>query len=207
MSRVIYDLSWHVVRFFGRFLLGAKFFGDHNLPRQGAVLICSNHQSYLDPILVGMASHRRLNYLARESLFRSAPFRWLIQFYNAIPIQRDGLGIGGLKETLRRLKRGEVVLVFPEGTRTPDGSVQPLKPGFCSVARRADATLVPVAIDGAFEAWPRNRRLPSFSRITIEFGRPLLPEDYAKMQDDELVENLRQRIIACLAAARARRSH
>ena len=92
----------------------------------------SNHQSHLDPVLVGLASDQRLNYLARDTLFGFAPFRWLINSLDAIPIDREGLGLGGLKETLKRLKRGESVLMFPEGTRTRDGEVGRLRPGFCA---------------------------------------------------------------------------
>jgi 1-acyl-sn-glycerol-3-phosphate acyltransferase len=205
MRRIVYDMSWYLARFLGRISFRTQFYGDEHVPREGPVLICANHQSFLDPVLIGMASPRRLHYLARESLFKFAPFRWLIQCYNAIPIQREGLGIGGLKETLKRLKSGEAVLIFPEGTRTQDGQVQSLKPGFCSVARRAEVTLVPAGIDGAFDAWPRNRRFPMFSRITVQFGRPFRPSDYAQMSDDDLVAGLRQRIVDCLTTAHASR--
>src|SRR6185369_4246968 len=94
---------------------------------------------------------------------------------DAIPIDRDGLGLAGLKETLKRLKRGEMVLIFPEGTRTPDGQVAPLKPGFCAIARRANVPLVPVAIDGAFDAWPRFSPVPRPATIHVEFGPPIEP--------------------------------
>ena len=71
-----------------------------------------------------------MNYLARESLFKFAPFRWLIRSLDAIPLDRDGIGIAGLKESLRRLKRGEMVLIFPEGRRTSDGKIASFRPGF-----------------------------------------------------------------------------
>ena len=109
-----------------------RCYGRQNVPRDGGVLVLSNHQSNLDPVLVGIAVPRRLNYLARETLFGFAPFRWLIRSLDAIPIDREGLGLSGLKECLRRLKRGEMVLLFPEGTRTSDGEVGALKAGFCA---------------------------------------------------------------------------
>jgi 1-acyl-sn-glycerol-3-phosphate acyltransferase len=143
-----------------------------------------------------------MNYLARQSLFRFAPFRWLIEFYNAIPIDRDGSGLGGLKETLRRLRRSELVLIFPEGTRTLDGSVAPLKAGFCALARRAKAPLVPVGIDGAFDAWPRGRAIPWPASIHIHIGPPLSPELVERLSDDELVAELERRIRQCHAEAR-----
>ena len=113
-----------------------RCFGREHVPPSGGGLVMSNHQSNMDPVLVGLATNRRLNYLARETLFAFAPFRWLIKSLDAIAIDREGLGLAGLKETLRRLKRGELVLIFPEGTRTRDGEIAPLKSGFCAVARR-----------------------------------------------------------------------
>src|SRR5262245_45844162 len=108
--------AWYnVLKFLCR-LGGVLFFqyrceGRRNIPAQGGVLVLSSHQSHLDPVLVGMAFDRRMNYLARDTLFGFAPFRWLIRSLDAIPLDREGLGIAGLKETLRRLKREELVLI------------------------------------------------------------------------------------------------
>jgi len=153
-------------------------------------------------VLVGLCSNRRLNYLARESLFAFAPFRWLIQSLDAIAIDREGLGLAGLKETLRRLRRGELVLIFPEGTRTHDGEVGPLKPGFCSLARRGRVPLVPVGIDGAFDAWPRDHRWPSLAAIHVCIGEPITVDQVRQLDDDRLVAELRRRICECHERAR-----
>jgi 1-acyl-sn-glycerol-3-phosphate acyltransferase len=172
------------------------------VPLSGGGLVMSNHQSHLDPVLVGLATDRRLNYLARDTLFKFAPFRWLINSLDAIPLDREGLGLGGLKETLKRLKRGELVLIFPEGTRTRDGEVGTLKPGFCALARRAGVPLLPVGIDGAFDSWPRSQLLPAPAVIHIQFGEPLAPEDIAKLDDRALVAEMDRRIRDCHARAR-----
>jgi 1-acyl-sn-glycerol-3-phosphate acyltransferase len=185
--------------------LGMRVFGRRHVPRGGGVLVASNHQSHFDPVLVGLAIDRRLNYLARKTLFKFAPFRWLIESLDAIPIDRDGIGVGGLKETLKRLKRGELVLVFPEGTRSPDGNVAPLKPGFVALARRGKVPVLPVGIDGAFDAWPRTRKLPQRERIHLVFGPPLTPKEIAQLDDDALVAELERRIRDCHAQARAGR--
>ena len=108
--------------------------GQEFIPPAGAAIVLANHQSNLDPMLVGMATQRRMNYLAKDTLFSPA-FAWLFRSLDTIPIDRDGTGLGGLKETLKRLKRGELVLIFPEGTRTKDGTVGVLKPGFCGFGR------------------------------------------------------------------------
>lgn len=202
-------VGYHLIRIFAR-ITGVLLFrlrvdGREHIPEQGGVLVCSNHQSYFDPVIVGLCSDRRLNYLARDTLFRTPIFRWLIEFLDAIPIDRDGMGIGGLKETLRRLKREEMVLIFPEGTRTTTGDVSPLKPGFCTLARRGKIHLLPVGIDGAFQAWPKGSLLPRPSRICVDIAAPITPTEIATMNDDELVADLEKRIRACHANARLQR--
>jgi 1-acyl-sn-glycerol-3-phosphate acyltransferase len=180
--------------------------GRQHVPREGGVLVLSNHQSHFDPVLVGLAIDRRLNYVARKSLFGFAPFRWLINSLDAIPIDREGLGLDGLKETLRRLRREELVLLFPEGTRTPDGEVHAFKPGFSALAKRAGVPLLPVAIEGAYEAWPRRNRFPRLSVIQIQIGPPLMPDEIKQFNDRELVDEMQRRIRDCHHRARRHRT-
>lgn len=171
--------------------------GREKLPHSGPVLVCSNHQSFLDPVLVGLTLDRRLNYLARDSLFRSRAFGWLIRFLDAIPIDRSGSGTAGLRESLRRIRAGELVLIFPEGTRTSDGSVGKLKSGFCMLARRGDVALLPVGIAGAFEAWPRSAPVPRLASIRVCVGTPISPAEVQQLDDAGLVSELERRIRVC----------
>jgi 1-acyl-sn-glycerol-3-phosphate acyltransferase len=182
-----------------------RWFGNQKVPGTGGALVLSNHQSNLDPVLIGLACPRRMNYLARTTLFRSPIFRWMVAALDAIPIDREGGGLEGLKETLRRIKRGELVLIFPEGTRTPDGEVKRIMPGFCAVARRAGVPLVPVALDGAYDAWPRQRRFPRPAVIHVQWGDPILPSQIEKLTDEQLVEEVERRIRSCHAACRRSR--
>lgn len=182
-----------------------RCFGSEHVPSRGTVLLLSNHQSHFDPLVIGVATNRRLNFLARETLFHFAPLGWFITSVGSIPIDLKGVGLSGLKETLRRLKRGEAVVLFPEGTRTSDGRVAALQPGFCALARRSKATLVPLAIDGAFDVWPRHRRLPRLGEIHLQFGPAIGPDEVARFDDDALVEVVLARIRACHAEARCRR--
>jgi 1-acyl-sn-glycerol-3-phosphate acyltransferase len=179
--------------------------GRENEPTSGGALVLSNHQSMFDPPVIGATLERRLNYMARETLFKFAPFRLLIESVDAIPIDREGLGLSGLKETLRRLKRGEMVLIFPEGTRSYDGEVAPLKPGFSALARRAKVPLLPIGIDGAYQAWPRDQAFPGLSTIHIHIGEPIPAEEAATADERELVAEVERRIRACHAIARERR--
>ncbi len=178
--------------------------GVEHLPEQGGALILSNHQSYLDPVLVGVCTTRRLTYLARKTLFRG-PLKWLIESLNAIPIDREGMGLSGLKETLRRLKREEAVVIFPEGARTFDGELAPLLPGFVALARRGKVPLIPVGIDGAFQSWPRQRKLPRPAVVQVEFGAPITPESLRELSDEQVLAEVQQRMRDCFLLARLKR--
>ncbi len=161
----------------------------------GGVLVVSNHQSHLDPVLVGLAVDRRMSYLARKTLFDFAPLRWIILSLGGIPLDLEGGGLSGIKEALKRLKREEMILVFPEGTRCRDGEIATFKPGFCALARRSKITLLPVAIDGAFQTWPRTRPVPGFGTVHVRLGEPMSAEEIASFEDDgDLVAEVERRI-------------
>ncbi len=179
--------------------------GRPRIPRQGGALICANHQSMFDPVVVGLCCDRRLNYLARKSLFNHRGFARLIRFLDAIPIEREGLGLAGIKETIRRLKRGELVLMFPEGTRTADGDLQPLKPGLLAIARRCRVPLIPVGLDGAFDAWPRQARWPRLATMAVVIGRPIDAQTIAASSDDDILQLLHERMADALRGARSMR--
>ncbi len=200
-KRLGYGFLHVFCRLFGVILFRIRVKGREN-QGDGGALICSNHQSFFDPVLIGLAFEQRMNYLARKPLFKFFLFRWLIEYLDAILIDRDGMGLQGIKETLRRLKRSEMVLIFPEGTRTRDGQVAHLKPGFVTLARRGKQPLVPVGLDGAYDAWPRNSKLPQLSIIHICIGEPITTEQIEQWSDDEIVAELESRIRECHRQAR-----
>ena len=202
-QRLVYDVLRVLARAVGVSLYGLRIAGRENWPGVGGGLVCANHQSMFDPPLIGLTCPRRMNYLARETLFRVPLLALLIKFLDAIPIDREGGGLAGLKETLRRLRAGELVLIFPEGTRSRDGEVGPLKPGFIAVARRSGVPLIPVGLDGAYQAWPRNARFPRFfGRIAVVIGPPLNPQQLSELSDDDLLAELERRIWNCHGQAR-----
>lgn len=201
-QRVVYDLLRVLARLVVVWFCRFRVSGRENWPVSGGALICANHQSFLDPPLVGLTCPRRLTYLGRDTLFRHRFLGWLITFLDTIPIDREGGGLAGLKETLRRLKGGDMVLIFPEGTRTSDGELRPLKPGFLAVARRSKVPLVPVGLDGAYEAWPRTSPLPRGARLAVVIGQPITAAQVAQLGDDELIAELSRRMQTCLQEAR-----
>jgi 1-acyl-sn-glycerol-3-phosphate acyltransferase len=184
-------LCWSFVTLLFRF----RWSGVEHVPVRGPLLIVSNHQSHLDPVLVGVASPRQLHALARRSLF-VGPFGWLIHSVGAFPIDLEGSGLGGLKTSLQVLKRQAALLVFPEGTRSPDGQLGPFLPGFCAIARRSGATIVPAAVKGSHAALPRGSALPLPRPVTLAFGSPIKPDEIARLGDEQLVELVRSRIVA-----------
>jgi 1-acyl-sn-glycerol-3-phosphate acyltransferase len=200
---------YSLLRTFSR-LIGVTFYrlrceGREHWPATGGGLVCSNHQSFFDPNLIGMTCPRQMNYLARDTLFKVPVLREVMTFLDAIPIDREGSGLAGLKETMKRLRAGELVLIFPEGTRTHNGDLSPLKPGFCSIARRSRVPLIPVGMDGAYQAWPRTSPLPMPGKLAVVIGHPISAEDVANMADEVLIAELESRMQAChLEAQRIR---
>lgn len=174
----------------------ARCFGVEHVPLSGGVLLVSNHQSFMDPVLATMALRREGNYMARDSLFKNRWFRWLIEYLNAFPVRRQSADIAAIKESMRRLKQERLLLMFPEGTRTPDGRIQPLLPGMVAIAKKARVPIVPTLIDGMFQAWPRHQLLPSPGRVIIEYDRPITPAEYEDLTAEQLTDLVRQRLVA-----------
>jgi 1-acyl-sn-glycerol-3-phosphate acyltransferase len=164
--------------------IGAALFrfrghGMANVPRTGGAILACNHQSYFDPVIACVTLPRSITFMARDSLFRFRPFRWLIRSLHAFPVQRGTADMGAMKESLRRLKAGWILLVFPEGTRTRDGSVGTMRGGIALLAARAGVPVIPTLILGAFQAWPRDRAWPRPWPIEVRYGRAL-PDDIAR---------------------------
>jgi 1-acyl-sn-glycerol-3-phosphate acyltransferase len=199
-------LAWYgVVRFMTLLLFavsgGIRASGRTNLPRTGGVLLVSNHLSYLDVFVLGIPLPRPLNYVARSSLFVPG-LAFLIRSVGGFAIQREGMGAQGLKETLARLRSGGIVTLFPEGTRSRDGELGPLKPGIAVLASRARVPILPAGVAGTFEAWPRGRLLPVGHAIWIHYGLPILPEQAAALAPEALTGLIRERILQCQTEAR-----
>jgi len=194
-----YRFLRYLSQMFFVFFCRGRVFGVRNVPRRGGVLLVSNHQSYLDPVLATLALPREGNYMARDTLFRQRQFRRLIEYLNAFPVKRGSADVGAVKEMLRRLKGGEVVLAFPEATRTADGSIGPMRAGVILVARKARVPVVPTLILGAFETWPRTALLPRPHPVLVAYGEPLYPHAHPEWDEEQCVRVVRDRILALQA--------
>jgi 1-acyl-sn-glycerol-3-phosphate acyltransferase len=170
---ISYRLGWMFFRAWYATWFRWQVFNPERVPETGAVILASNHASFLDPPLVGAGIKRGINYLARESLFRFPGIGALLHSWSAVPVDRDGGGAAGLKAILDRLLAGGGIILFPEGTRTRDGHLQPARSGIGLVVVKSNAPVVPVRVFGTYEAYGRRRKFPHPTRIAVKYGRPM----------------------------------
>ena len=180
---------------------GFRVTGPRERTFRGGALLVSNHVSFLDVFVLGIPLDFAINYVARSTLF-FPPLGGLIRSVGGFPIQREGMGASGLKETLKRLRNGGIVLLFPEGTRSPDGELRTLKSGISVLAARAKVPIIPAAVAGTFEAWPRTWPFPRPFPIRIHYGPPIFPEDLAGLDAEAMTALIRERILDCQREAR-----
>jgi 1-acyl-sn-glycerol-3-phosphate acyltransferase len=180
--------------------------GQRNVPVSGGALLVCNHVSFFDVVFLGVPLRRPLNYMARSTLFLPG-LGWFIRSVGAFPIQREGMGASGMKETLRRVRAGGIVTLFPEGTRSPDGKLGALKPGIAVLVERVGVPVIPAGLAGMFEIWPKSRLLPVPNPIRVHYGRPILPEELAGLDTQAITALIRGRMEECYREAhRALRS-
>ena len=196
LERVPYWIARFYCQGLSALLLRTRVVGLRHVPREGAVLLVSNHQSYMDPILATMDIPREGNYMARDSLFKNPLFGRMIAYLNAFPVRRNTADLAAIKESLRRLKQGKALLLFPEGTRTVDGRIQPMLPGLGAIAKKARVPIVPTLIDGVFQAWPRHRPFPGVGNVIVEYDRPISPAQFQSLTADELMNMIHGRLVA-----------
>jgi 1-acyl-sn-glycerol-3-phosphate acyltransferase len=205
-SLVWYRAVQYLLAIFATVLVRWRATGQGNVPATGGVLLVSNHLSFLDVILLGLPLRRPLNYVARSTLFVSI-LGWFIRSVGAFPIQREGMGASGMKETLRRLRAGGIVTLFPEGTRSYDGQLGPLKPGIAVLVQRVGVPVVPAGVAGMFEVWPRSRPFPVPHPVRIHYGRPIYPNELEGLDTEAITGLIRNRMEeSFLEASRALRN-
>jgi len=168
-----YALGWRAFR-----LLFASYFrwrviDADRVPREGPLILASNHASFIDPPLVGAGIRRHVSFLARESLFHAPVLAAILRSWRVVPVDRDGGTGRGLKQILHRLELGGAILLFPEGTRTSDGRLQAARSGVGLAVVKSTAPVTPARVFGTFEAFGRHAKFPRPRRITVKYGDPL----------------------------------
>ncbi len=166
-------MSWHyslakvVIGVVLRAATGWEVTGRDQVPRSGGLIVASNHASFWDPPLIGAVLPREVHFLAKEELFSNPVFGALIRSYNAIPIRRGMVDLSGMARAVETLRRGEAMMMFPEGTRMRDGRLHPARPGVGMMAVNADVPIVPCYISGSGRpgSWLLRK-----VRVRISFG-------------------------------------
>jgi 1-acyl-sn-glycerol-3-phosphate acyltransferase len=206
-----YRLGWIFFRTLYATYFRWRVFNPERVPETGGVILASNHASFLDPPLVGAGLKRGINYLARESLFRFPGVGALLRSWSAVPVDRDGGGAAGLKAILDRLLAGGGIILFPEGTRTRDGNLQPARSGIGLVVIKSSAPVVPVRVFGTYEAYGRHIRFPRPGRIAVKYGQPMNfaelraeAKDCSKPRLKEIYQQIADEIMAAIAKLEAK---
>jgi 1-acyl-sn-glycerol-3-phosphate acyltransferase len=198
-----YRIGYNLSRFVAHSFFQLRVYGRENIIEDGPALLAMNHQSFLDPPFAGICCRREIHYLARKSLFDVPVLGFLLKRINVIGVDREGADVGALKAVLRVIRDGGCTIVFPEGTRTRDGNLLPARPGAGLIIAKTLAPVIPMRIFGAFEAFPRDRKWPRRSPITIVIDTPMRFTS-ADVEGDsrEVYRRLSEQVMARIAALR-----
>jgi 1-acyl-sn-glycerol-3-phosphate acyltransferase len=198
-----YWLGYHLSRIVGRLFFHFRVIHRERVVQSGPAILAMNHQSYLDPPLAGTASDRAIYFLARRTLLNVPLLGWLLPKLNVIPVDQEGVDRGAMKALIRVLKAGNAALVFPEGSRTLDGELQPAEPGLGLVIAKTLAPVVPMRIFGAHKALPRGGGRLRFVPITVVVGEPIVfTSADLGLPGKILYPQLTQRVMDAIAALR-----
>ena len=187
-------LSASVCKVFGRW----EVIGRENIPEKGGVMLCGNHVSYIDPPALGGGATRPVHFMAKLELFRIPVLGFLIRHVGAFPVKRGTADRSALKKAVELLKNGEIVGMFPEGTRSLDGKLKPPEPGVGMIALRARVPVVPVALVNTEKLLPPHSFLFKFSRVKVVYGKPVALDDIDGQGGREAIEEVGRRIMSAI---------
>lgn len=172
-----------------------KVNGKEHIPKTGKVILASNHVSYLDPPAVGVACPRVVSFMARDTLLKNPLWRWALKGIGVIPLRKSSSDVSALKIALKRLSLGQIVVLFPEGTRSSDGEIKSGSEGVGFIARKSRAPVVPVYVNGTDKALPKGAKKMRRYPVRVYFGAPLVIDDIEHSSDREITDRIMQRIV------------
>ena len=187
----LYRGTWCIARSILDVLGHLEVYGNENIPLQGGVLLVSNHRSLIDPIIIGAAAPRELHFLGEDTYFHIPCIGWFCTRLNGIPIKRENPGWQSLKKVISRLKMGKALLIFPEGTRSPDGTLGVVKDGASFVIRHANVPTIPVFLKGSERFMPPGSKFIHPAKLSVTFGHPL---DFTALEGIDQKHELHRRI-------------
>jgi 1-acyl-sn-glycerol-3-phosphate acyltransferase len=149
--------------------------GSDNIPKKGSLIVAPNHVSYLDPVIVGISMKRKVHFIAKKEVFSTVLGNLFFRQLNAFPVDRDKIDMAALKNALNLLQQGEILGIFPEGTRSMNGELKEFKLGIIKIAMKAGAPILPVGIIGVHKIYPRGKKFPTLfkHKIIVRFGSPI----------------------------------
>jgi 1-acyl-sn-glycerol-3-phosphate acyltransferase len=185
-----------ICRAFMALLYRLRVEGSEGVPREGPLIIISNHQSHYDPILIGLVVRNRpFRPMARSGLFNHWFMRNLLNAFNTISIDQSKGDMEAIRTSIDVVKSGQALIIYPEGTRTRDGVTHEFQRGFHVVMKRTRAPILPIAIEGAYDVWPIFEKWPRLSGRMVAKAGEVIPYDEAAMKEpDQLLESLRRKI-------------
>lgn len=168
----LYRVSHAIGQTIGRLYFRVRVIGGEHIPNEGACILVANHTSFLDPFVLGSFMPRAIHFLTYDVYYSFWLFRWYCERMYCIPVRKDGRDVASLKKALRVLKDGEMLGIFPEGVRSFTGHIGPAEPGTALIVLRANVPVLPIAIQGAYQALPRGAIFPKPHSITLTVGAP-----------------------------------
>jgi 1-acyl-sn-glycerol-3-phosphate acyltransferase len=175
-----YWIAHALIAIYIRTLCRLKRTGHEKIPKQGGLIIASNHQAAADPFIMGTAVPRELAFMAKKELFEIPIEGWLIKRFNAFPVDRFGFDLGVIKKSIEILESGQALVMFPEGTRSKDGKIHEGKIGVGMLARKAGVPIMPVYIENSRKAW---LNLITGKRFIVRFGE-IISADWIMAQEN-----------------------
>ncbi len=185
-----------------RILFRIEHHGSENIPSEGPLILAANHVTYFDPPWISVRVYRTVRIMTWDKLF-VPPAGWILRWFGAFPVSLSNPESSAYRAALRVLRRGEALMIFPEGGRSPDGSLMPFKSGAARLALRTGAAIVPVAVHGGERVWSKKMVFPRPAKVHIYYLPPIRPEQFPG-NADELIEQVRERIASGLRAADGR---
>ena len=196
-----YWLGYNLSKLLARTLFSFRVIGRERIPKTGGCVLAMNHESFLDPPLAGISCDRPIHFLARKSLLKWPILGPIFPKLNVVPVDQDRADMSALKTVIKLVRAGECTVVFPEGSRTEDGNLQPAQPGLGLVIAKTLAPVVPMRIFGAHEAFPRGAKFPKPHRITIVVGELMrFTEADLAGGGRDLYQKLSERVMERIAA-------
>ncbi len=197
---IVYNIFYNFAKLLARFPFSLRVVHPERMIEEGPLILAVNHASYFDPPLAGICSRRAVYYLARKNLLEWPFFGPLFPDMNVIPVERDGNDLSALRVVIRKIREGQGVVLFPEGTRSRDGQLGRARSGIGFVIAKTGAPVLPMRIFGSFEAFPREASLPRFRQITVSIGEPLrFPASELAGNDRDTYQRLSDRVMEAIA--------